>query len=340
MVMGGGRGQWGGGATPIGDTGLPFAGIPPEYLERIDKLMQDEREVPIPEIEFTHRTARARGFTLRGFLRPHARALLLAFGLVSGETLFGQVGPRLTGYGIDHGVIEGDLRVLLLVGAAYLVSILGHGALNFARVSWTGRLGQRLMYGLRLRVFEHLQRLSLDFYTREKAGRIMTRMTSDIEALQGLFSEGLVQLSLQGLTLVAMIGFMLSMNVRLTLILLLGVAPVMLVLTLWFRGASDSAYDAVRERIHTGRRTWWLSDINAGSFLIRFLVGAVSGVQVRSWKDAIGASDRMNDGRSKVERCVMFVASAGVVTRTQATTASPAANVALFMSFTSFRVGG
>ena len=249
MVMGGGRGQWGGGATPIGDTGLPFAGIPPEYLERIDKLMQDEREVPIPEIEFTHRTARARGFTLRGFLRPHARALLLAFALVSGETLFGQVGPRLTGYGIDHGVIEGDLRVLLLVGAAYLVSILAHGAVNFARVSWTGRLGQRLMYGLRLRVFEHLQRLSLDFYTREKAGRIMTRMTSDIEALQGLFSEGLVQLSLQGLTLVAMIGFMLSMNVRLTLILLLGVAPVMLVLTLWFRGASDSAYDAVRERI-------------------------------------------------------------------------------------------
>ncbi len=56
MVMGGGRGQWGGGATPIGDTGLPFAGIPPEFLERIEELMQDERELPIPDIEFAHRS--------------------------------------------------------------------------------------------------------------------------------------------------------------------------------------------------------------------------------------------------------------------------------------------
>lgn len=248
---GGGGGAWGArhGTTPIGNTGLPFAGIPPEYLERISQLQERQEDVPIPVVEFSHRPPDKRSFTLRRFLAPHARGLVLAFILIAVETLFAQVGPWLTGYGIDHGVIAGQFEVLLLAGLAYVGSIVFHGFLNFARVSWTGRIGQRLMLGLRVRVFEHLQRLSLDFYTREKAGRIMTRMTSDVEALQGLFSEGFVQLSLQGLTLVVMVGFMLSMSVPLTLVLLLGVAPVMLGLTLWFRSASDRAYDAVRERI-------------------------------------------------------------------------------------------
>ncbi|MEE9280264.1 MAG: ABC transporter ATP-binding protein [Myxococcota bacterium] len=246
---GGGGGGWGHGATPIGDTGLPFAGIPPEYLKRINELMRRQEDVPVPDVDFSHRSPQQSSFTLRRFFAPHAKGLLVALALVTGETLFAQVGPRLTGYGIDHGVMAGNFRLLLWVGVAYIVSIGLHALLNFARVSWTGRIGQRLMYDLRVRVFEHLQRLSIDFYTREKAGRIMTRMTSDIEALQSLFSEGLVQLSLQGLTLVVMIGFMLTMSVPLTLVLLLGIAPVMVVLTLWFRGASDQAYDAVRERI-------------------------------------------------------------------------------------------
>lgn len=244
-----GHGAWGQGTTPVVGVGLPFGGIPPEYAERITQMMRGEEDIPIPEVEFQHRSPDQRSFTLRRFLAPHTLGLLLAFVLVTGESLFALVGPYVTGYGIDNGVLAGNLRVLLFAGAAYLASILFHAGLNFARVSWTGRIGQRLLYALRIRVFEHLQRLSLDFYTREKAGRIMTRMTSDIEALQNLFTEGLVQLSIQGLTLIFMIAIMLSMNVGLTLVLLLGIAPVMAILTLWFRSASDAAYDAVRERI-------------------------------------------------------------------------------------------
>ena len=240
-----GHGGWGWGA---GTPGLPFAGIPPEFVDAIQHLVSDEPEPRAPEVRFNHIGERER-FTLRSFIRPHAAALTLAVVLVAAETTAAFVGPRLTGYAIDRGVLAGNLQVLLVVAALYLASIGVHGVVNFGRISWTGRLGQRLMQELRVRVFSQLQRLSLDFYTREKAGRLMTRMTSDIEALQQLFTEGFVNLSVQAIGLVVMIAFMATMNVPLTLVLLLGMGPVMVALTLWFRGASERTFGAVRDRI-------------------------------------------------------------------------------------------
>ena len=70
------------------------------------------------------------------------------------------------------------------------------------RIAWTGRVGERLLYDLRVKVFSHFQRLSIDFFSREKAGRLMTRMTSDLDNLTQLLQEGLVQLFVQGLTMV------------------------------------------------------------------------------------------------------------------------------------------
>ena len=241
----GGRGGGGWGGSP----GLPFAGIPPEYMERIQEIMADEEEIPVPHVEFRHAVPEQRRFTLRGFLLPHWKRLLVAFLIVLSETLFSQVGPRLTGYGIDHGVVAKNFDVLIWVSIIYLVSIGMSAVLSNLRIKWTGRIGQELMYELRVRVFTHLQRLSLDFYTREKAGRIMTRMTSDIEALQSLFQEGLISLTMQAMTLLVMIGLMLTMSVPLTAVLVFGVAPIMVLATLWFRNSSERAYDVVRERI-------------------------------------------------------------------------------------------
>ncbi len=248
--MGGwhGGGGWGGGRGG-GTPGLPFAGIPPEWTDRIQEIMADEAEIPVPHVDFSHAVPDEARFTLRRFLLPHWKGLLVAFLLVATESLFSQVGPRLTGYGIDHGVVAGNLQVLFWVAAFYLISIAMSALLSNLRIKQTGRIGQNVMYDLRVRVFTHLQRLSLDFYTREKAGRIMTRMTSDIEALQQLFQEGLISLAMQGMTLIVMILLMLSMSVPLTLVLVLGVAPIMVVATLWFRTASERAYDVVRERI-------------------------------------------------------------------------------------------
>jgi ATP-binding cassette subfamily B protein len=105
------------------------------------------------------------------------------------------------------------------------------------------------MLDLRVRIFSHIQRLSLDFFTDEKAGRIMTRMTSDVEALQILFSQGIMQLAIQGLTLIFVVAVLFSMNVKLALVVVLVIVPVLTALSIWFRDASDRAYLTVRDRI-------------------------------------------------------------------------------------------
>ena len=75
---------------------------------------------------------------------------------------------------IDEGVAEGDMGVLVAVSMAYIMSILVHASASFGRIAFTGRLGEKLMYRLRVRVFSHLQRMSVDFFTGEKAGVLMS----------------------------------------------------------------------------------------------------------------------------------------------------------------------
>jgi ATP-binding cassette subfamily B protein len=105
------------------------------------------------------------------------------------------------------------------------------------------------MFELRVRTFAHLQRLSLDYYTEEKAGVIMTRMTSDIESLQQLLQDGLPQFALQGLTMVIVTVVLFTYNVELTLITLLMIVPLLTGLSLWFRSSSDKGYQRVRDGI-------------------------------------------------------------------------------------------
>ncbi|HYF45173.1 MAG TPA: ABC transporter transmembrane domain-containing protein, partial [Acidimicrobiales bacterium] len=227
-----------GGGSAVGQSaaaGLPFAGVPHELAEKVEAILETEPEHPEPEVHFSHREADTRALSLRSFLGPHRAGLLGAFALVVLETLTLQSGPLLTQIGIDHGVAEGDTGVLVGATVAYVVAILISVGAGSARIGFTGRLGERLMYELRLRVFSHLQRLSLDFYTDEKAGRLMSRMTSDIESLTQLFQEGLVNLAVQALTLVVVTAILVSLNPALAGLTLLVVVPVMLGLTLWFR---------------------------------------------------------------------------------------------------------
>ena len=225
------------------------AGVPHELAEKVEAIEDAEPEHPEPAIAFTHKVTDRRPFTLRRFVAAHRGAMALAFALVVVETLSLQAGPLLTQIGIDEGILTENVGVLVAVGVAYLVSILVNGLANWARVAWTARLGETLMYELRVRVFSHLQRLSLDFYSGEKAGRLMTRMTSDIEALTALFQDGLVNLAVQGLTLVVITVVLFALNPTLAAITMLAVVPVMLAATLWFRAASDRGYMLVRDRI-------------------------------------------------------------------------------------------
>ena len=131
------------------------------------------------------------------------------------------VGPYLVQVAIDNAIIPKDFSVLKMVAMVWVGSLLLAVIVSGIRIRFLGRLGQLLMYDLRVRVFSHLQRLSIDFFTEEKAGRLLTRMTSDIEALSNLLQTGLVNLVAQLLALFFILILLFSFNLQLTLILLI-----------------------------------------------------------------------------------------------------------------------
>ncbi len=255
MAWGGGGfghgGSHGGhGHGPPRPNGLPFGGIPSEMQAGVERLLRAEPDHPEPEVEFSQvPPADQKGFTLGRLLRSQWRAMAVAVALVAVETVALQIGPQLTQRAIDDGMLRGDFAVVSVMAGLYLASVVVQAVASTARVSWTGRLGQRLMYSLRVRVFSHIQRLSVPFFTEERAGRIMTRMTSDIESLSELLGDGIVNLVVQAFTLLYVTIVLFTMDARLALVVTVAVVPVMTVLTLWFRARSEHGYATVRERL-------------------------------------------------------------------------------------------
>src|SRR3984957_15635409 len=201
-AMGGGAPMFGpaGGsrsaAAPGG--GLPFAGIPSELQAGVDKLLSEEPDHGEPTARFSYRTDDDSGkrLTLRALIFRHWHLGVFALVLVAIVSVTNQAGPALIEYGINHGMLPGhhSVDVILAVGGLFLLAIAITAAAQRSQARVTGRLAASVMNDLRVRVFTHLQRLGLDFYTDEKAGVIMTRMTSDIEQLQQLLQDGLAQL--------------------------------------------------------------------------------------------------------------------------------------------------
>jgi ATP-binding cassette subfamily B protein len=226
-----------------------FGGIPPELQDRVDAILVTERLEPVDPPPFSHGRYDRRPFTLRRFLAPFTTPLLGALALVVLETLAIQAGPLLTQRAIDHGVVARDKGMVVTMTVAYLVTIVAGTIASSLRISVTGRVGARLTAALRVRLFSHLQRLSLDFFTREKAGVLMSRMTSDLESLHQLFNEGLVNLAVQGLTLVVVSAILFALDPLLAAVTLFAIVPIMVALTLWFRSASSRAFTDVRDRI-------------------------------------------------------------------------------------------
>ena len=230
-------------------AGLPFAGMPSELADRATDILAAEPEHRRSDIDFSASDYDRRPFTLRRFLAPHRGPLVAATLLVIIETVAFQAGPLLIQIGLDRAVVPRRPGVLVAVAVAYLAAIAVNAAASRIRIRYTGRLGEHLMEQLRVRVFAHLQRQSLGFYTREKAGVVLTRMTSDIEALAALFQDGLVNLVVQGLTLLVITVILVILDPVLAAITLLVVVPAMAVLTWWFRGASERSYGVVRDKI-------------------------------------------------------------------------------------------
>ncbi|MBB5869020.1 ATP-binding cassette subfamily B protein [Allocatelliglobosispora scoriae] len=246
----GGIGVNRGGGRQVGaGEGLPFAGIPAELMAGVAKLERSEPDHAEPADTFTHQPPRTGPLTMVSLIRGHGRTFAVAVALVIVETLLLQAGPLLVQIGIDHGIVPRDFDIVLLAAGLFAASVIAGWAASGARMRQTGRLAADTMRDLRVRVFAQLQRLSMDYYTREKAGVIMTRMTSDVEALQQLFQEGLAQFAVQGLTMVVVTVVLFSYNVQLASITLFLVVPLLLVASLWFRKASDVGYRRQRDTI-------------------------------------------------------------------------------------------
>ncbi|MHB1533446.1 MAG: ABC transporter ATP-binding protein [Acidimicrobiales bacterium] len=248
-VGGGGGGIFAGGHGP--QQGLPFGGIPSEMRPGVEALLAAEPEHGEAAVSFSHTEALAdrRRLTLRGLVMAYRRLAVVALVLVAVVAAASQAGPRLIDFAINHGMVHHDLRTVGVVAFLYLVSVGVTALCQRWQVMVTGRLAAAVMYDLRVRIFAHLQRLGLDFYTEEKAGVVMSRMSSDIENLNQLLTDGLAQLLTQGLTMIVVAVILFTLNIRLALITILIVVPALTVLSLWFRSASARGYLRVRDGI-------------------------------------------------------------------------------------------
>lgn len=250
--MGGGPGGLTGGPSSMASNaaaGLPAADVPGELRAKVERVLEHEPEHDVPDIGWTIDEWDREPFGLLRFLRPHRWRLLGAIGLVLIETIALQLGPVLTQIGIDDGVREQDQSVIVTVALVYMAAVMVAALLGWARVSYTGRLGERLNETLRIRVFSHMQRQGVSFYTEEKAGVLLTRMTSDIEALSVLFQEGIVNLLVQIFTLLVITAALFYYDPLLAVITLAVTLPPTLFTSLWFRKVSSVGYLRVRDRI-------------------------------------------------------------------------------------------
>ena len=274
MAWGGGGFGGGGGGGFVGaqaaaqSAGLPFGGIPTELQQGVDRILATE-PAPEPSTEvFTQRPSARDRQRLSIPMLVGEHPVLVAGGaacvLVVGA--LGVAGPLLVGWAIDYGIKAHDLRKVEMYAAAYLVISFVVAYTQRAGVHLWGRLAARVMHRLRILVFTHLQRLSLDFFTEEKAGVLMSRMTSDIENLQQFLQDGISSFGIQLVSMVTIIIVLFKLDAKLAMLSIVAVVPLLLVLTIWFHRASERGYLRARDGIANV-----LSDLSESLYGVRVI---------------------------------------------------------------------
>jgi ATP-binding cassette, subfamily B, bacterial len=181
-------------------------------------------------------------------LRPQARRVAGALAMVVLWTATVLAGPWLVRYGIDHGINEGDAGALNTAVAGYIVVAVLAYITNRIQITLISRVGEDFLRRLRIRVFDHLQRLSMPFYDRSKAGVLVSRMTSDVDSLAELIQLGLAMFVSNALLLVVSVIALSTVSWQLMLVCMLGLPPVILA-SIKFQRDSNDAYLDVRDRI-------------------------------------------------------------------------------------------
>ncbi len=185
---------------------------------------------------------------LGALLAPYRRDLLGSAVLITLKSAATLAIPYLVGQAIDRGIRPHDLPTLERYVAAIGVATVVASAANYGFLRWSGTVGQNMLYDLRMLVFGHVQSLSLSFYERYTSGRIISRLTSDIDALSELLATGMTTLVTALISVVAIAVILLRLDFRLGAATLVAF-PAVLLLTQWFRANSSKAYRAVRRAI-------------------------------------------------------------------------------------------
>ena len=188
---------------------------------------------------------------LRGILellRPYRRRVVLMFAALLAATGAALAPPYLAGRAIDDGIRHHDIGALDVIVVLFLVSALVNWVATYAQTYLVNWVGERALQDLRLRIFRHLQSMSVGFYARRKTGVLISRITNDVEALDQLVTDGVVTLFSASLTLIGTVVILLLLDLRLALVTF-AVFPLLAIGSVAFRIASSGAYRLTRETV-------------------------------------------------------------------------------------------
>ena len=190
---------------------------------------------------------------LISYLRPYKSHVRLATAAIIAHSVLELAPPYLVKLVIDRYIPARDITGLSFIAALYLATLAGSFVLDYVQTWLLQLTGQRIMFDLRMEIYEHLQRLDLRFYDRNPVGRLMTRVTTDVDVLNDLFTSGVVSVFGDLFTLVGIMAMMIWIDWRLAIVAF-SVLPLIWVVTQWFRRNVRESYRTVRT---------WIARINA-----------------------------------------------------------------------------
>ncbi|MFE6529185.1 ABC transporter ATP-binding protein [Streptomyces rochei] len=237
---------WTGDRTPK-DTALAGTPATPELLAQVEALPPADGT---PDVDEARAVEPEESYGLRRLLRGFRTPLLISLALVAVDAGMGLLLPVLIRHGIDEGVTRLALGAVWAASLLGLLAVLAQWTAQSGEIRMTGRTGERILYALRLKIFAQLQRLGLDYYERELTGRIMTRMTTDVDALSTFLQTGLVTAFVSVVTFFGIMVALLVIDVELALVVFATLPP-LIIATYFFRRASVKAYELARERVST-----------------------------------------------------------------------------------------
>ncbi len=195
------------------------------------------------------------------YVRPHIRLVFLSLGVLMVSSLVQLVGPYLTKVGIDDYILRGDARGLLFVAFLYLTTLMFEFLFQYLRVYLLQLTGQRMMRQLRVEIFDHILRMSTSFFDRTPTGKLMTRTIQDVEVINELFTQGVIVVFGDLITLLGIASVLFWMDWRLALVVL-SVTPLVVLVTAVYRVNARDAYRGVR--LHVARLNAFLQENLAG----------------------------------------------------------------------------